>query len=100
LGIWNEIKDRVIYGQNVSQTKQYVATGNAEVAFIPLALVRTGEGRYIEVSDELHRPLDQAMGIVKDSTKQTEARKFVDFLLSPEVQEFMTQKGYRTPSPK
>lgn len=97
LGIWNEIQSRVIYGQNVSQTKQYVATGNAEVAFIPLALVKAGEGKYIEVSDELHRPIDQALGIVKESTKQASARKFVDFLLSPEGRELMSQNGYRTP---
>ena len=97
LGIWNEIESRVIYGQNVSQTKQYVATGNAEVAFIPLALVKTGEGKYIEVSDELHHPLDQALGIVKESTNQTTARKFVDFLLSSEGRELLTQKGYRIP---
>ena len=97
LGIWNEIEGRVIYGQNVSQTKQYVATGNAEVAFIPLALVKTGEGKYIEVSDELHHPLDQALGIVKESTNQTAARKFVEFLLSPEGRELLTQKGYRMP---
>ena len=100
LGIWNEIESRVIYGQNVSQTKQYVATGNAEVAFIPLALVKTGEGRYIEVSDDLHRPLDQALGIVKESTKQAAARHFVDFLLSPEGRDLMTQKGYKVPPPK
>jgi len=97
LGIWNEIQSRVIYGQNVSQTKQYVATGNAEVAFIPLPLVKAGEGKYIEVSDELHRPIDQALGIVRESTKQASARKFVDFLLSPEGRELMSQKGYRTP---
>jgi molybdate transport system substrate-binding protein len=97
LGIWNEIQSRVIYGQNVSQTKQYVATGNAEVAFIPLALVKPGEGRYIEVADELHRPIDQAVGIIKESTKRAAARKFVDFLLSPEGRELMSQKGYRIP---
>jgi molybdate transport system substrate-binding protein len=97
LGIWNEIECRVIYGQNVSQTKQYVSTGNAEVAFIPLALVKPGEGKYIEVSDELHRPIDQALGIVKESTKQTAARQFVDFLLSSEGRELLSQKGYRIP---
>ena len=97
LGIWNEIESRVVYGQNVSQAKQYVATGNAEVAFIPLALVKSGEGKYIEVSDELHRPLDQALGIVKDSPKQAAAQKFVEFLLSPEGRELMMQKGYLMP---
>jgi molybdate transport system substrate-binding protein len=97
LGIWSEIQSRVIYGQNVSQTKQYVATGNAEVAFIPLALVKPGEGRYIEVADELHRPIDQSLGIIKESTKQAAARKFVDFLMSPEGRELMSQKGYLIP---
>ena len=97
LGIWKDIESRVIYGQNVSQTKQYVATGNAEVGFIPLALVKPGEGSYLEVSDDLHRPIDQALGIVKESTRQDAARKFVDFLLSPEGRELMSQKGYRLP---
>lgn len=97
LGIWNEIEGRVIYGQNVSQTKQYVATGNAEVAFIPLALVKPGEGRYIEVDEALHRPIDQALGVIKDSKKQAASRQFVDFLLSPEGRELLSQKGYRIP---
>jgi len=95
LKIWDAIEARVIYGQNVSQTKQYAATGNAEVAFLPLALVKPGEGTYIEVKDDLHRPIDQALGIVKESKKQVEARQFVDFLMSPEIQEFLSQRGYR-----
>ena len=99
LGIWKDIEGRVIYGQNVSQTKQYAATGNAEVAFIPLALVKPGEGSYLEVGDELHRPIDQALGIIKESAKQNAARQFVDFLMSSEGQELMSQKGYRKPPP-
>lgn len=97
LGIWGEIEARVIYAQNVSQTKQYAATGNAEVAFIPLALVKPGQGSYLEVSEELHRPIDQALGIVKDSPKQAAARQFVDFLLRHEGQEILANKGYKKP---
>jgi molybdate transport system substrate-binding protein len=99
LEIWNQIEARVIYGQNVSQTKQYAATGNAEVAFIPLALVKPGEGSYLEVSEESHRPIDQALGIIRDSAKQAAARQFVDFLLSAEGQEILVKKGYNKPSP-
>jgi len=96
-GIWNEIEGKVIYAQNVSQAKQYAATGNAEIAFIPLALVKPGEGTYFEVDEETHQPIDQALGIVKDSTKQADARQFVDFLLSDEGQELLAKKGYRKP---
>jgi molybdate transport system substrate-binding protein len=97
LGIWDQIEGRVIYGQNVSQTKQYAGTGNAEVAFIPLALVKPGEGNYVEVSEDLHRPIDQALGIVKDSPNQTEAHQFVEFLLGAEGQEILKKKGYDKP---
>jgi molybdate transport system substrate-binding protein len=96
LGIWGDIEGKVIYAQNVSQAKQYTATGNAEVAFIPLALVKTGEGSYIEVSDELHQPINQALGIVKESPKQAQARRFVDFLLSSGGRDLLSKKGYNT----
>lgn len=97
LGIWNEIEAKVVYAQNVSQAKQYVATGNAEVAFIPLALVKPGEGSYLELNEDLHRPIDQALAIIKDSTKQDAARQFVDFLLSEEGQQLLTKMGYSKP---
>ena len=97
LGIWSQVEPKVIYGQNVSQTKQYAATGNAEVAFIPLALVKPGEGTYIEVNEESHKPINQALGIVKDSPKQAAARQFVDFLLSTEGQELLSSHGYSKP---
>ncbi|MEP6742897.1 MAG: molybdate ABC transporter substrate-binding protein [bacterium] len=97
LGIWNEIESRVIYAQNVSQAKQYAATGNAEVAFIPLALVKTGEGNYVEVNENLHRPIDQALGVIQSSTKQEAARQFVQFVLSREGQELLLSKGYSKP---
>jgi molybdate transport system substrate-binding protein len=97
LGIWSEIESRIIYAQNVSQAKQYAATGNAEVAFIPLALVKPGEGTYIEVDEGLHRPIDQELGIIKDSSRQEAARQFVNFLLSEKGQALLEKKGYRRP---
>lgn len=97
MGIWNEIEAKVVYAQNVSQAKQYVATGNAEVAFIPLALVKPGEGSYLEVNEETHRPIDQALGIIRDSSKQVAARQFLDFLLSDEGQKLLAKKGYSKP---
>jgi molybdate transport system substrate-binding protein len=97
LGIWNEIEPRVVYAQNVSQAKQYAATGNAEVAFIPLALVKPGEGTYIEISESLHRPINQALGVIKSSAKQDAAKQFVSFVLSPEGQQLLMGKGYSRP---
>jgi molybdate transport system substrate-binding protein len=97
LGLWEQIEPKVIYAQNVAQAKQFAATGNAEVAFLPLALVKTGEGEYLEIDQNLHRPIDQALAIVKASSHQQEARQFSDFLLSEEGQTILEARGYRRP---
>ena len=100
LGIWEQVEPRIVYAQNVSQTKHYASTGNAEVAFIPLALVPAGSGTYIEVDEGLHQPIYQSLGIVGSSHNQTAARQFVAFLLSEEGQEIMLKRGYRRPDVK
>lgn len=97
LGIWDRIQSRVVYGQSVAQTKQFVATGNAEVAFIPLALIKPGEGTYVEVDESLHQPINQALAVIRSSTKQEPAREFTEYLLSPEIQTIFSNNGYHTP---
>lgn len=97
LNLWAQIEPKVIYGQSVTQVRQYAATGNADVAFIPLALVRSGEGQAIEVDEKLHAPIDQAIAIIKVSGKREAARRFLDFMLSGEGQAILERYGYRKP---
>ncbi|HWT00189.1 MAG TPA: molybdate ABC transporter substrate-binding protein [Pyrinomonadaceae bacterium] len=94
LGLWAQVEPKVIYGQNVSQAKQYAATGNAEVAFIPRALVRPGEGRFVEVDERLHQPINQALAVVKDSPHHDAAQAFATYVLSPEGQALLERYGY------
>jgi molybdate transport system substrate-binding protein len=100
LNIWSSIEPKVIYGQNVSQVKQYAATGNADVAFIPLSLVRKDEGRIIEVDEHLHQPIDQSIAVLKASARQEGARRFVAFVMSPDGQALLERYGYHSLSRK
>jgi len=100
LNIWAQVEPKVVYGTNVTTTKQYATSGNADVAFIPLALAKKGEGQYIEVDERLHEPIDQALAIVKASSKQDMARRFVNFVLGDEGQAILQQYGYSKPSAK
>ncbi|MBV9210060.1 MAG: molybdate ABC transporter substrate-binding protein [Acidobacteria bacterium] len=97
LNLWQQVEPKVVYAQNVSQTKQFASTGNAQAAFIPLALVKPNEGRAVEVDEKLHQPIDQALGVVKASAKQEAARRFTDFVLSDKGQRILEQYGYRNP---
>jgi molybdate transport system substrate-binding protein len=95
LNLLTQIESKIIYAQNVSQAKQYAATGNAEVAFIPLALVKANEGQIIEVDERLHQPIDQAIAIIKDSPYQEAAQRFVTFVLSVEGRTLLESYGYK-----
>jgi molybdate transport system substrate-binding protein len=97
LNLWPQLEPKVVYGQNVSQVRQYAATGNVDAAFIPLALVRAGEGRVIEVDERLHQPINQSIAVIKASQKQEAARRFVLFVMSEEGQAMLERYGYRRP---
>lgn len=98
LSVWPRVEQKVVYAQNVMQAKQFAATGNADAAFLPRALVREGEGRLIEVSEGLHRPLEQAIGVVRGSKKRAAARRFVEFVLGEEGKAVLERFGYSVPA--
>lgn len=94
LKVWEKVEPKVVYGQNVTQVKQFAASGNADAAFIPRSLVKTGEGQAIEVEESLHRPVDQAIAVVRASSRHGEARRFVEFVLSDEGRALLERYGY------
>ena len=97
LDMWQAVEPKVVYAQNVSQARQFAASGNADMAFIPLALVKADEGRFVEVDQRLHQPINQAIGVVAASAKKEAARAFVGFVLGPEGQAILERFGYLKP---
>ena len=98
LNLWGQVEPKVVYAQNVAQAKQFASSGNAEAAFIPLALVKPNEGSFIEVDERLHGPIDQALGVVKASGRQGAARRFTDFVLGEKGQAILARFGYSKPN--
>ena len=94
LHIWSEVEPKIVYAQNVSQAKQFASSGNADAAFIPRSLVKTGEGHFVEIDERLHRPIEQAIGIVSATKEETTARAFIAFVLSEEGQSLLESFGY------
>ncbi len=97
LGLWDALQPKVVYADNVSAAKQFVSTGNADVGFIPVSLVQPGKDRFLAVSQRLHAPLDQALGIVKGAKNQAAAQQFSDFLASVEGQGLLEDFWYSIP---
>jgi len=97
LGIWDTIQPKIVYATNINMAKQYAATGNADVAFTAYSLVQNEPGRIIIVDERLHKPIDQAAGIVSASARKEEARRFVSFLTGKEGRTILERFGYQPP---
>jgi molybdate transport system substrate-binding protein len=97
LGIWDQVQPRIVYADNINMAKQYGVSGNADAVFTAYSLVMKEGGRAIKVDGGLHRPIDQALGIVAASKHPEAARQFADFLLKGEGRDILGSSGYRVP---
>jgi molybdate transport system substrate-binding protein len=96
-GLWQQVEPRLVLGENVRQTLQYAETGDVDVALVPLALSITTNGHWKLVPEDLHAPLDQALGVVADSPRQAGARDLAAFITGPQGQEVLHKYGYVIP---
>ena len=94
LGIWMQVKPKIVYAENISMAKQYGKSNNADAVFTAYSLVLHESGKIIKVDESLHHPIDQEVGIVGNSPHQQDARKFVEFLLNGAGRSILTSYGY------
>jgi len=93
--VWDAVKSKLVFGENIRQTLQYAQTGNADVAIVALSLSIQSDGHWVLVPEELHQPLDQALGVIKGTKHESQARSFADFIKIPPGQEVLRKYGFR-----
>ena len=97
LGIWEQVKPKVVFAENINMAKQYGVSNNADVVFTAQSLVLHEAGKVIQVDEKLHQPIDQQVGIVARSEHPDAAKKFAAMLLGKEGNEILAAYGYQTP---
>ncbi len=99
VGLWEAVKGKLVLGENVGQAARFLATGEAQAGFIPLALAGSQElkarGAWATVPESWHAPLRQRMVLIKGAGDT--ARRFYDFMLGPQAQALLRQHGYASP---
>jgi molybdate transport system substrate-binding protein len=99
-GIWEAMKPKLVYGENIRQTLQYAQTGNVEVAIVALSLSIQSDGRWVLIPEELHKPLDQGIAVIHGAKNEQAASDFIDFILGPQGQAIMGKYGFTLPASK
>lgn len=103
-GIWSQVEPKLVYGENIAQTAQFVQTGNADVGIIALSLALNPElarrGGHWLIPDRLHEPLEQGFIITQRAKGNVLAQRFADFMGSAQARTVMTRYGFVLPSDK
>ena len=100
-GIYDRIKRKLVMGENILQTAQFVQSGNADAGLLALSLARApamkDTGRYIEVPSADYPPIVQAAVILKSSRNKEIAKRFLKFLKEATTVALMRRYGFLLP---
>ena len=100
-GMWDKIEAKLVYGENIAQTAQFVESGNAQVGIIALSLAVNPElaskGGYWLIPEKLYQPLEQAYVITKRAENNELARHFGDYMASKPARAIMMKYGFVLP---
>jgi molybdate transport system substrate-binding protein len=98
VGVWEQVRPKVVYGENVQQALQFAQSGNADVAIVALSLATVTPGYSAPIPTDLHDPIEQTLVVCKNGKAGSEAgRGFVAFVQSPEGHAIMRKFGFLLP---
>lgn len=95
--IWDQIEEKIVYGENIRQTFQYVESGNVDVGIIALAHTLDTELPYQLIDQTFYEPIIQALAIVSETENYDASKEFVQFLLSERGQDLLSKYGFEQP---
>lgn len=99
-GLWEKVQSKLVFGENIAQTAQFIQTGNAAIGIIALSLVKApslSEGQYLLLPESCHQPLDQGYIVTSRAAANPLAKKFAAFISSPGPRAIMETYGFVLP---
>ena len=102
--IYDQVSGKIVVGENVAQAASFVTSGAADVGIIAKSLAVLPSARvqirFIEIPADEYPPIQQACVLLKSSTKQDAARRFLNYIRTPETSKILQQYGFEVPSIK
>lgn len=98
LGLWERLQRRLVRGEDVGQTFQFVATGNAELGLVALSQVSGRGGSQWIVPSDRYAPIEQQAVLLEPGRSEPAAHAFLDFLRGESARAQIERAGYRVPA--
>ena len=99
--IYDKVKSKLVFGENITQATQFITTGNADIGITALSLVLTPNmkkegGKYYIIPQKSHTALEQGCVILKNAKGKASAVKFYNFISSKKAIAILKYYGYDT----
>lgn len=95
--VWDALKPRLVYGENIRHTLQFIETGAVDAGIIALSIADAPDVRHVPIDPALHAPLNQIAAVVRRSGRPELAMAFVQFVNGPEGRPIMKRYGFLLP---
>jgi molybdate transport system substrate-binding protein len=94
--LYKLVENKLVFGENISQPIQFVDSGNADVGFVALSLIKNSKDSltYKEIDRNQYEPLAQSFVITKYAKNKTLAKEFTEYLLNNDSQEIFKKYGF------
>lgn len=96
-GLWDRVKSRLVYGENIRQTLQFIQTGDAPVGIVALSVANVPDITYTMIDSSLHSPINQVVAIIKTTKAEGSARDFIFYVNSHKGRPIMKRYGFILP---
>ena len=99
-GVWDQLQQRLVYGENIAQTAQFAQSGNAQVGIIAQSLAldpAMAKGSYALVPPGAYEPLQQSFVLTKRGADNALAQDFAHFMQSAQARSILARYGFTLP---
>jgi molybdate transport system substrate-binding protein len=100
-GLWDKIKPKLVFGEDMIQVSQFIQTNNAQIGIVSLSFAISPamrqQGGYWLVPDTLHESLEQGFVITKRAGDNPLAKEFAGYMSSKPARAVMSQYGFVLP---
>jgi len=100
-GVYDKVKDKLVLGENISQTASFVVSGSADVGIVALSLALSpnmkDKGHYADIPSADYPPIEQACVILRSSKNPAVARAFLEFVKTDAIKDLLRNYGFEIP---
>ena len=98
--MYDKVKPKLVFGESIGQTEQFISVGGADLGFIAKSLLMSekinGKGSWVDIVSKAYTPIRQGVAVLKhgEANNKEASKLYYQFLFSPKARAIFAKYGY------